>query len=422
MLQYIRSLIWRRLSYGIHNSEYNFGVRTPRTKGAIASNDEAMTLSPFYAALRLYQNTIGSLNLVTYRKDDDGGRQRAKTHPAYSLLHERPNPAQSSCVFFESLIRDLFLSGNAYVVIRWRGNGSPLALYPVPSSSVDKIYVDDEWNKAYQIRTEDGYEIYEDEDIIHFFINSEDGIQGKSIITHAAESLGLHRQVLESANAYFVNSVRPSIIVRYPNMLTAEALENFKTGFKNQYQGTDKTGSIPVIDNGGTIEKSLTGTAEDMQIVQALSLSTATIAQWFGLTPLQLGDLSRGTYSNLAADNAAFYQKSIRPILHKIELEFNAKLFGAESANYCEFLLDGILRGDPAQQQTIFNGYIQSGVMTRSEVREFLNLPPIPGLEIPLHPLNQGEASIENSQPLSIETTQNKEVPVATNANNQATV
>lgn len=362
----------------------------PRTAGAVHSSDEALTLSPVFAALRLYQSTIASLPLVTYRKLPDGGRERATTHPAYALLHERPNPAQSRSTFFEYVVRELFLSGEAFIHVRRLGTGEPLGLYPIASSTVEQVVVDAEWNKAYFVRTDDGAEVYQDKDIIHLFRYSNDGIRGVPLVRYAAESLGLHRQVLESAGAYYVNAAKPSGYLKYPGKLDKQAIENLSTEFKDSYAGTKNTGKVPLLQNGGDWSTFANTNATDAQIIEALGSSVTDVARWFGVSPLLLGDLSRGTYSNLAADNAAFYQRSVRPILDKVELEINAKLFGIEGGTYAEFLVDAILRGDPLQQQSIFNGYVQAGIVTRAEVRDWLNLPPIAGLDTPLYPLNQG--------------------------------
>lgn len=375
-----------------------FASMHPRTAGAVHSNDEALTLSPVFAALRLYQSTIASLPLVTYRKLPDGGRERATTHPAYALLHERPNPAMSRSTFFEFVVRELFLSGEAFVHVRWRGNGSPLGLYPIPAANVTEVYVDAEWNKAYVVRDQGGTEVYGDTDIIHLCRYSNDGIRGVPLVRYAAESLGLHRQVLESAGAYYTNAAKPSGYLKYPGKLDKQAIENLKTEFRDEYAGTANTGKLPIIQNGGEFETFANTNATDAQIIEALGSSVTDVARWFGVSPLLLGDLSRGTYSNLAADNVAFYQRSVRPILDKIELECNAKLFGVESANYCEFLVDAILRGDPEQQARVAQTYVQAGIITRSEVRDWLNLPPLAGLDVPLYPLNQGISQPDGTQ------------------------
>lgn len=380
--------------------------RPRRPPGAVCHDDEALSLSPVYAALRLYQTTLGKLPLVTYRRLPDGGRERARTHPAYRLLHERPNPAMSRAAFFEFVVRSLFLDGEAFISIRWAGNGSPYGLYPVPRSSVTEVLVDDEWRKAYRVQTADGAEWYADEDMIHILHRSKDGFRGTRLLDWAAESLGLHRQVLESADALFHNAARPVGYLKYPHKLDAQTVANLKDAWQADQGGPGNSGKLAIVHGGADYVPLDTRTVEDSQIIEALGASVADVARWFGVSPLLLGDLSRGTYSNLAADNSAFYQRSLSPLLDKIEQELNAKLFGLDADTYAEFLTEAALRGDPQQVAQIHQTYVQMGVMLRSEVREQLNLPPIPGLDEPLIPLNQGPAAANSMGTPDITTTE----------------
>ena len=389
MLSYIRSLFSRTSSW-YPLSKVPEGFFTPsRSPGAVTSPEQALTLSPFWAAVRLYQQQIGSFPLVTYRRTADGGKERATSHPAYSLLHSRPNPAQSRATFWQFVAKELFLQGNAYVIVRWKANGAPYSLYPVPSSAVTRVVIDDEWNKAYEINMGTGAEWFDDADVIHLMGYSTDGLQGEPLWRYAGESLGLHRQVLESANSFFVNAARPSIYVKYPGKLSKEALDNLKVGFKDEYSGTTNTGKVPVVEQGGEISQLNTTTAEDAQIIEGLAASVGDVGRWTGLSPIQLGDFSAAHYNSLSADNTFLYQRSLRPVLDMIEQEINHKLFvGGET--FAEFDTDEVLRGDPLSTAQLANTGIQGGWLLRSEAREWFGLPPEPTMDIPTVPLNMG--------------------------------
>ena len=82
----------------------------------------------------------------------------------------------------------------------------------------------------------------------------------------------------------------------------------------------------------------------------------------------------------------------LRPLLNEFELEYNAKLFGVDSDNYCEFLTQDLLKADPMQQANIWHLGIQDGYYLRSEVRAWQNLPPVEGLDQPIHLLNMGQS------------------------------
>lgn len=390
MINFIkRSLGWYPLSQvpeGFfrpdHTNDYRYA--TPR---------EANSLSPVYAAKDLYKRSMALCPLITYRKTSDGGRIRADSHPAYTLLKDQPNPSMSAITFLERFVDDYFTHGEFLCVIRWKGNNNIHGLYPIPHSAIVEVKVvveDDEWHKVYRIR-EDNNTItdYADADIIHVMKDSKDGVRGCSIFDFAGENLGLHRQIAESANAFFKNAVQPSVYVNQLNPASMEQRRQEQADFERSYAGTKNAGKVPFVANS-TVNAFPSTTAEESGLLEALNRSIADAARWFGCSASDLGDRENSKYNSLAADNASFFRLSLSPVQTKLQDEINRKTFGVGSDTYCEFLTRGILQGDPAQEQQILNGYIQSGVMTRAEAREVLNLPPIPGLDAPLYPLNQG--------------------------------
>lgn len=388
----------RRRAAGVANwlalSQVPEGFFGPAQPGAVTTPGQALTLSPFWCGIRLYQTTLGSLPLVTYRKGTDGSRTRADDVAAFNLLHERPNPAMSRSTFFELLAYSLFLNGGEFfAIVRKTEAGELVGLYPVPCGAVLDVVIDAEWNKYYRVREADGDRWYADGEMLHLFLFSLDGIRGVSVLKYAAESLGLHRQVLESATGFYANAVRPSGYLRYPGKLDKDAVEVIKKWFKDEYAGAANTGKLPVTTDGGEFTQFPGTTADDARIIEALGASVDDVARWLGISPLLLYNLARGTYSNLGAENVAFYQRTIRPILDKIELEINHKVFGPGSALYCEFLTEAILRGDPLQQAQVWHLGITDGYYLRSEPRAWLNLPPVDGLDVPLFPQNMAPAS-----------------------------
>lgn len=410
MLQRIKNLFKRSSWYRLSEAPAGF-FAPPRNPGSITSPAQALTLAPFFAAVRLYATQLGSLPLVTYRRTQDGGREKAESHPAYSLLLNRPNPAQSRAVFWQFIAKELFLSGNAYVVVQWRGNGNISGLYPVPCGAVSRVVIDADWNKAYEINLGSGPEWYDDTQVLHFMGFSEDGLQGEPVWRYAAESLGLHRQVLEAANSFFANSTRPSVYIKYPGKLSKEAEGNLKLWLSENQQGTLNTGKPFWLSDGGELQNITSGTAEDAQIIQGLGASVGDIGRWTGLSPVQLGDFSAAHYATLEADNTFLYQKSLRPLLDSIEQELNHKLF-VDGNTFAEFDTDEVLRGDYTATAQLANMLIQSGVLLRSEAREWFSLPPIEGLDQPTQPLNMGGVPNTVSQPTA--TTSPATIPAKT--------
>lgn len=387
---FTRSAKWFQLS---HAPPGFFGPERP---GAVQSAEVALTLSAFWCGVRLYQTTLGSLPLVTYRRGPNDSREVASNHPAYDVLDTRPNPAMSRNVLFEEVARAIICDGEFFAHVRKDGAGNVLGIYPIPASAVLDVAIDDEWNKAYLVQLEHGQEVFLDRELIHLFWFSVGGVRGIPLLKYAGESLGLHRQVLESATAFYRNAVRPSGYLKYAGRLDKDAVEVIKKWFKDEYAGTENTGKLPVTHDGGEFVRFPSANAEEAKIIEALGASVDDIARWLNVSPLLLFNLTRGTYSNLSADNQAFYQRTLRPLLGKIEQELNWKVFGRGSDHYAEFLTEAILRGDPMTQATVANVGIQNGTITRNEQRGWLNLPKLSGLDVPLYPQNMAPAPTED--------------------------
>src|SRR5437899_819128 len=100
----------------------------PRAPGAIVSGEQALTLSPYWAALRKYQLTVASLPLFSYERDANGSRGPAENPSAYKLLKCRPNPAMSRHSFFQQLVYDVFQHGDFFCQIQWANNHKLLGL------------------------------------------------------------------------------------------------------------------------------------------------------------------------------------------------------------------------------------------------------------------------------------------------------
>jgi HK97 family phage portal protein len=356
--------------------------------GAVSSAEQALTISAFWSGLRLYQNVVGSLPLVTYKRNANG-REVVGDADLLDTICYRPNPAQSRAVFFHQVIKDMFLgTGNSLTHVRRTLGGRFLGLYPIKAEHVLNIAVDEDWNKAFHVWTPDGPTVYFDDEVLHLFLFSLDGIAGVPLLRFAGESLGLHREVLTSASAYFQNRARPSGYLKYPNKLNKDAIEEIKKYFMEEYRGSAAAGKVPVIADGGEYVPFDNSNAKDAELIAAMGASVGDVGRWLNLSPLALGDLSRGTYSNLGADNVAIYQRSVRPLLDLIELELNWKVHGRGSEVYSEFLTEAILRGDPVQQAQVANTGIMNGSVLRSEQRGWLNLPAVAGLDRPLYPAN----------------------------------
>lgn len=344
-----------------------------------AHEDTALTLSPFFAGVRLYQTSSSVMPLVVYQTGPNGSRDEARDHPAYPLLYSRPNPAQSRAVFMETLLFDYHLYGECFVHLQWAGNNRLLGMFPIRPYSVSKVEFGEDWKKTYHVTGFD--DPLGDDEVLHVINFSRDGgLRGVSFLRWAAESLGLHKQVQQTASSLYANMPRVSGSVKQTGAMNKEAREELRQSLDEKFAGSLNAGGVLFLPLGTEFNPIDTRTAQDAQIVEALHASVQDIARWFGVSPMQLGDLSAGSgvYVTSASDKLAFYTRALLPVLEKFELEFNHRLFGSGSDTYCEFDTSNILRLDPEAQARVWSQGIADGYYTPEEVRSWLSLPVLP--------------------------------------------
>jgi len=95
------------------------------------------------------------------------------------------------------------------------------------------------------------------------------------------------------------------------------------------------------------------------------------------LPPVFLQDLTHGTFSNTEQQDLHFVKHTVKRWVEQTEAEMNLKLFGRNSAQYVEFNVDGLLRGDFKTRMEAHATSIQNGIRTPNEVRDIENLPPM---------------------------------------------
>src|SRR5205807_5388169 len=91
----------------------------------------AESVAAVFAAVRILSETVASLPIHLYQHLDEGGKERAITHPLYQVLRFRPNPWQTPFEFWEMLVGHTALRGNGYAQKLYRNDGQIDSLIPL---------------------------------------------------------------------------------------------------------------------------------------------------------------------------------------------------------------------------------------------------------------------------------------------------
>src|SRR5690625_3200320 len=113
---------------------YELLAGMPSASGVSVNEASAMRVTAVYACVRLIAGAIASLPLSVYQRQDEG-RQRVR-NDLWWLLNEQPCPSVSAAVFWEYLVAQMLLTGDALAEIERGRGGSIRQLIPLDSRAV----------------------------------------------------------------------------------------------------------------------------------------------------------------------------------------------------------------------------------------------------------------------------------------------
>lgn len=122
---------------------------------------------------------------------------------------------------------------------------------------------------------------------------------------------------------------------------------------------------------------------DDAQMLQTRAFHVEEICRWFRVPPFMVGHSEKSTSwgTGLEQQMLGFLTFALRPYLSRIEQGIKKSLLPpAERAKYhAEFSLEGLMRADSAGRAALYASAAQNGWMTRNEIRELENWPPVDG-------------------------------------------
>ena len=336
----------------------------------------AIQVSVVYACVRVIAETIASLPFGVYEQTEDGSR-KATDHPLYRILHDEPNPEMTSFIWRETALTHLLLWGNSYSQILRNGRGKILGLYPLLPDKME-VDRDEAGNLTYTYTTTKGNIIsIRPEDVLHIPGLGFDGIMGYSPIAVEKNAIGLGIAAEEFGSKFFSNGARPSGILTHPN--TVKDPKKLREAWNSAYGGSTNSGKVAVIEENMHFEP-ISVPNNEAQFLETRKFQVNEICRIYRVPPHMIGDLDHATFSNIEHQSISFAQHTIRPWLVRIEQSVNRALFSEKEKGrfYCQFNIDGLLRGDYKSRMEGYAIGRQNGWMSANDIRLLENLNPIP--------------------------------------------
>jgi len=341
------------------------------------SPDSAMTLSAVYSCHYVLSSNVAQLPAVVLRKQ--GVKIEAATdHPAFDLVHSKPNEWQTSYKWRETKQNHILGWGNGYTRIVRRRSGELRSLeFCVPWSTT---LIKPAGRYVYSTIDEDGQAFaVAPEDMLHVRALGSTGRMGKSIIQQHSEMLGLGLAAQRYGRDFFEGGGRPTGVLTVKGDLSVPGWERLKEFWKKAVsrlvQSENKTLLLPAdLDY-----RALTIPPEAAQFLETRKMNRTEIAAIYNVPADMINDLERATNANITEQSIRFVRYSMMPWAVNWEQEMNCKLFTPaerRAGYYVKLNLAALLRGTPKERAEFYHYAITDGWMDRNEVRALEDLSP----------------------------------------------
>jgi HK97 family phage portal protein len=205
-----------------------------------------------------------------------------------------------------------------------------------------------------------------------------DGIIGYDPIYLAREGLAMALALEKFGARFFGNGANPGCVLEHPNKLSKESQENLKKSWNVMHQGLDNQHRLAILEEGMTY-KQVSIPNNNAQFLESKVFQIQEIARILHIPPHMLGELSRGTFSNIEHQGIEFVQYTMTPWFRRWENTCTRKLLlpSEKSTYFVEFLVDGLLRGDSAARAAFYKELFYLGALSPNDIREKENMNPI---------------------------------------------
>ena len=413
------------------------GRLTPLNMGAwlVQRGAHDALFSMGYLACELAKMRPVSMLPVHVYRSTDGGREEDRSPVAFALsnlVRTRWNPflSANNAIRWVMLTKDTL--GSAYVRVEWdtrQGMRVPVGLWPM-TGQVSKLYDDVNRNIVYEYSGDDftPQGRYVDSEVVEFRspLPAMSGTEGRSIAEACAAAIGLDIDLYDLYQRLITNGTHSPRWLETDAHLSPRDRAELAASIAGT-AGLEGAGVMRVFDNGVKVrqyEASMT----DLSYIDESRWILQTICRMTGVPPNEVYDNSQLTYSgNVEMSAIQFSQKTLTPECHELEMaldgilrsqglfethvrfDVNGLLRGQYESRielerafdsilraggrdlyetHVRFDVNGLLRG---QYESRMKGYqigIFTGFFTVDEVREWEELPKVPGGDVRMWPTN----------------------------------
>lgn len=354
-----RSVVWMTDSAGFESLECKGYVR-------LSQNPEVST------AVDTISRLIGAMTIHLMRNTDRGDVR--EINALSRVVDIDPNPYMTRSNFISWIVRTLYLDGRGNAVVYpVTRRGYLRELRPVPPAFTafvpDGIY-------DYRIAI-DGKE-FEPNELLHFAMNPSSYYpwKGEGYTLTLKDVANNLKQAAATEKGFMSSKWKPSLIVKVDALVDEFSSPEGRQKLLESYAMSGEAGEpwlIPAEQFDVQQVKPLT--LSDLALADFVKLDKQTVAAILGVPPfvLGVGEFKRDAWN-------AFISTTIMPIAENLQQELTRKLLYAPDL-YFRFNSRSLFNYDLKDLASVADEQYVRGIMTGNEVRDWLNLEPLDGLD-----------------------------------------
>lgn len=313
---------------------------------------------------------VGTMTLHLMENTDEGDI-RVKNELSRKVDIE-PNRYMTRSQFVHWIVRTLYLEGNGNAVV-WPDTRAGILrdLQPIPPAFA--AFVPDGWGYKVIISGKE----YTPDKVLHFTLNPDSlypwlGDGYKVSLRDVADNL---KQAASTQKGFMASKWKPSLIVKVDALTDEFSSPEGRQKLLESYAMNGEAGQPWLIPaEQFSVEQVKPLTLSDLALDAMVTLDKRTVAAVLGIPPfvLGVGDFHREAWNN-------FINTTIMPIARIIEQELTKKLLYSPSW-FFRFNSRSLYNYDLNELAAVADDQYVRGIMTGNEVRDWLGLSPMEGL------------------------------------------
>lgn len=344
----------------------NSGWETLECAGytSLAHNPEVTTAVDTVARL------IGSMT-IHLMENTESGDIRVRNELSRKVDID-PNRYMTRSAFVQWIIKTMMLDGNGNAVVYPETRRGILRnLQPIPAAFAS--FIPDGFGYKVVISGRE----YDPDNVLHFVLNPGSyypwlGEGYRVALSDVANNL---KQAAATEKGFMSSKWKPSIIVKVDSLTDEFSSPEGRRKLLEDYVETTEAGEPWMIPSDQfSVEQVRPLTLSDLALADFVQLDKRTVAAILGVPPfvLGVGDFHREAWNN-------FISSTIMPIARAIEQELTRKLLVSPNW-FFRFNVRSLYNYELRDMAQVADDQFVRGIMTGNEVRDWIGMPPLEGL------------------------------------------